>query len=85
MWPSCPPHLLTVQLQEGDCNMTHDACHAVANPGQGDGLIAIGSGGRAARPKNTLPLLTSTVKLDAEDPQLRCCFRCDQWQRVALR
>jgi hypothetical protein len=31
--------------------------------------------GRGARPKNTLPLLTSTVKMDAEDPSMRCCFR----------
>lgn len=32
-------------------------------------------GGRACKPKNTLPLLTSTVKMDAEDPSMRCCFR----------
>jgi hypothetical protein len=31
--------------------------------------------GRGSRPKNTLPLLTSTVKMDAEDPSMRCCFR----------
>ncbi|KAI8476669.1 MAG: hypothetical protein J3K34DRAFT_455561 [Monoraphidium minutum] len=30
---------------------------------------------RATRPKNTLPLLTSTVKLDADDPVVRCAFR----------
>jgi hypothetical protein len=30
---------------------------------------------RQVRPKNTLPLLTSTVKLDADDPAVRCAFR----------
>ncbi|WIA33951.1 hypothetical protein OEZ86_007046 [Tetradesmus obliquus] len=38
-----------------------------------DNLMALP--GRGARPKNTLPLLTSTVKMDAEDPAMRCCFR----------
>jgi len=33
------------------------------------------SGRSSSRPKNTLPLLTSTVKMDAEDPGMRCCFR----------
>ena len=28
-----------------------------------------------ARPKNTLPLLTSAVKLDADDPATRCALR----------
>lgn len=40
---------------------------------QSDNLMALP--GRGARPKNTLPLLTSTVKMDAEDPAMRCCFR----------
>lgn len=31
---------------------------------------------RSVRPKNTLPLLTSTVKMDADDPVVRCAFRC---------
>jgi hypothetical protein len=35
------------------------------------GLSSRGS----SRPKNTLPLLTSTVKMDADDPAMRCCFR----------
>lgn len=39
---------------------------------QADNLINIS---RSTRPKNTLPLLTSTVKLDADDPAMRCCFR----------
>lgn len=30
----------------------------------------------SVRPKNTLPLLTSTVKLDADDAVVRCAFRC---------
>ncbi|GBF92752.1 hypothetical protein Rsub_05121 [Raphidocelis subcapitata] len=30
---------------------------------------------RSVRPKNTLPLLTSTVKMDADDPGVRCAFR----------
>jgi hypothetical protein len=40
---------------------------------QSDNLMALP--GRGARPKNTLPLLTSTVKMDAEEPSVRCCFR----------
>lgn len=42
-----------------------------------DGNVLIGglSGRSSSRPKNTLPLLTSTVKMDAEDPGMRCCFR----------
>lgn len=40
---------------------------------QSDNLM--GLPGRGVRPKNTLPLLTSTVKMDAEDPAMRCCFR----------
>jgi hypothetical protein len=35
-----------------------------------------GAGAALGRPKNTLPLLTSTVKMDADDPGMRCCFRC---------
>ena len=31
---------------------------------------------RSVRPKNTLPLLTSTVKMDADEPAVRCAFRC---------
>ena len=27
---------------------------------------------RSVRPKNTLPLLTSTVKMDADEPAVRC-------------
>ena len=48
-------------------------------------------GGRAGKPKNTLPLLTSAIKLDAEDAGLRCCFRragalaAAGWHRLALR
>eukprot|EP00775_Hariotina_reticulata_P013839 gene13839-13960_t len=38
---------------------------------KGDSLM---SGGRGGRPKNTLPLLTSTVKLDGDDLAVRCCF-----------
>ncbi|KAF6255304.1 hypothetical protein COO60DRAFT_231019 [Scenedesmus sp. NREL 46B-D3] len=38
-----------------------------------DNLMALP--GRGARPKNTLPLLTSTVKMDGEDASVRCCFR----------
>jgi hypothetical protein len=35
--------------------------------------VQIGRG--LSRPKNTLPLLTSTVKLDGDDPAMRFCFR----------
>lgn len=36
-----------------------------------------GSAAQHSRPKNTLPLLTSTVKMDAAEDQrdMRCCFR----------
>lgn len=49
-----------------------------------DGNVLGGLSSRGtSRPKNTLPLLTSTVKMDAEDPGMRCCFRYGSVSDVA--
>jgi hypothetical protein len=48
--------------------LLHTHCH---HP-QADSLMQFS---RSVRPKNTLPLLTSTVKMDAEDAAVRCAFR----------
>lgn len=70
---------MSLALPQNLCTRTHPNMQADGSSGSLGSLVGRASGAAAAaaaaKPKNTLPLLTSTVKMDSEDAGMRCSFR----------
>jgi hypothetical protein len=64
-----------ISLTQGLLHLFSTLASNTVQAADGSVLMSGLSGRGSSRPKNTLPLLTSTVKMDADDPAMRCCFR----------